>query len=103
MMNFTDYVELEKRAEVDGAIDLTCPYLDENKECAVYTARPEVCRVYRCDKQVRGESLAFYGWSDAKITDMWIVAKTIAAAHNDFFGTSDTDEEPCGILKEMED
>lgn len=33
-----------------GAIDLTCPYLTDTKECAVYHARPEVCRTYRCDK-----------------------------------------------------
>jgi hypothetical protein len=103
LSNYVFNHNVKPHMEVDGAIDLTCPYLDENKECAVYTARPEVCRVYRCDKQVRGELLDFYGWSDAKITDMWIVAKSIAAAHDDFFGTSDTDKEPCGILKEMED
>ena len=106
MQRLSNYVfdhDVKPHMEVDGAIDLTCPYLDENKECAVYTARPEVCRAYRCDKHVRGESLDFYGFSNAKITDMWIVAKSIAAAHDDFFGTSDTDKEPCGILKEMED
>lgn len=89
--------------KTDGAFDLTCPYLDENKECAVYIARPEVCRAYRCDKQMRGELLDFFGSSDARIMDMLVIAKTSAGVHDDFFGTSDTDEEPCGILKEMED
>lgn len=103
LSNYVFDHDVKTHVEVDEVFDLTCPYLNDNKECAVYIARPEVCRVYRCDKQVRGESLDFYGSSDAKITDMWIVAKTIAAAHDDFFGTSDTDEEPCGILKEMED
>lgn len=35
-----------------GDIDMLCPYLTENKECAVYHARPDICRAYRCDDQV---------------------------------------------------
>lgn len=102
LSNYVFDHDVKPYAKVDGAFDLTCPYLDENKECAVYIARPEICRVYRCDKQVRGESLDFYGFPDAKIKDMWEIVKFIAAVHDDFFGTSDSDEEPCGILKEME-
>lgn len=102
LSNYVFDHDVKPHAKVDGAFDLTCPYLDENKECAVYIARPEICRVYRCDKQVRGESLDFYGFPDAKIRDMWEIVKFIAAVHDDFFGTPDSDEEPCGILKEME-
>lgn len=81
MQRLSNYVfdhNVKPHAEVDGAIDLTCPYLDENKECAVYTARPEVCRVYRCDKQVCGESLDFYGSGNARELDMLMVAELYA-------------------------
>lgn len=61
-----------------GAIDLTCPYLTDTKECAVYHARPEVCRTYRCDKQVRGENLDFYGSGSAQEVDMFMVANLFA-------------------------
>ena len=61
-----------------GAIDLTCPYLTDTKECAVYHARPEVCRTYRCDKQVRGENLDFYGSGNAHEIDMFAVANLFA-------------------------
>lgn len=57
-----------------GAIDLTCPCLTDAKECAVYRARPEVCRTYRCDKQVRGENLDFYESGSARVMDMLMVA-----------------------------
>ena len=103
LSNYVFDHNVKPHVEVDGAIDLTCPYLDENKECAVYIARPEICRVYHCDNQVRGESLDFYGWPDAKIMDMWKVVKFMASVHDDFFGTSNTGDEPCGILKKMED
>lgn len=78
---------------VDGAIDLTCPYLDENKECAVYTARPEVCRVYRCDKQVRGELLDFYGCDSAKVCDMYAVAGVLEMSNDDLRKIADELEE----------
>lgn len=61
-----------------GAIDLTCPYLTDTKECTVYHARPEVCRTYRCDKQVCGESLDFYGSGNARELDMLMVAELYA-------------------------
>lgn len=38
-----------------GAIDMTCPYLSEDSECLVFHARPDICRAYRCDKQVSGD------------------------------------------------
>lgn len=32
-------------------IDNTCPFRDEkNKKCKIYEVRPEICRVYKCDK-----------------------------------------------------
>lgn len=61
-----------------NALDLICPYLTDTKECAVYHARPEVCRTYRCDKQVRGESLDFYGSGNAREVDMFAVANLFA-------------------------
>lgn len=29
--------------------DLMCPFLTDEKECAIYEVRPEICRLYRCD------------------------------------------------------
>ena len=37
-------------------IDLTCPFLDENKpaeKCAIYPVRPEICRSFTCCKAER--------------------------------------------------
>lgn len=32
-------------------IDNTCPFRDnKNKKCKIYEVRPEICRVYKCDK-----------------------------------------------------
>lgn len=61
-----------------NAFYLMCPYLTDTKECAVYHARPEVCRTYRCDKQVRGENLDFYGSGSAQEVDMFMVANLFA-------------------------
>ena len=31
--------------------DNTCPFRDEkNKKCKIYEVRPDICRVYKCDK-----------------------------------------------------
>ena len=51
-------------------VDLTCPWLTDGHECAVYPVRPEVCRVYRCDRHVRGELRGFFGSSAAEVVDM---------------------------------
>lgn len=56
--------------EPRGEVDLTCPWLTDSGECAVYPARPEVCREYRCDRHVRGELRGFFGASSAKVVDM---------------------------------
>ncbi len=40
----------QERAE----IDLLCPYLTEEKMCAIYDARPDICRIYRCDLHKAG-------------------------------------------------
>lgn len=76
----SDYVRKHhiKPHKPTAALDLTCPYLTDAKECAVYPARPEVCRAYRCDKQVRGENLDFYGSGNAREVDMFAVANLFA-------------------------
>lgn len=56
--------------EPRGELDLTCPWLTDSGECAVYPARPEVCRAYRCDLHKRGEIRPFFGASSAKVADM---------------------------------
>lgn len=56
--------------EPRGEVDLVCPWLTNDKKCAVYAARPEVCRAYRCDLHKRGEVRPFFGAASAKIADM---------------------------------
>lgn len=53
-----EYVErhgVVPRPEPEGALDLTCPLLSDDHECMAYDARPDMCRVYRCDLDLRGE------------------------------------------------
>lgn len=45
---------IEPRPEAPGGVDLTCPLLSEGRECMAYDARPDICRVYRCDEHKRG-------------------------------------------------
>lgn len=34
--------------------DNTCPFRDnENKKCKIYEVRPDICRVYKCDKTAK--------------------------------------------------
>lgn len=40
--------------EPKGDVDLTCPLLSEDGMCMAYDARPDICRLYRCDEHVRG-------------------------------------------------
>ena len=49
------YVKLNKiKATPTSALvqcDLTCPFRDNfNKKCKIYSVRPEICRVYMCNK-----------------------------------------------------
>lgn len=64
-----------KPHEQRGEVDLMCPWLTDGKECAVYAARPEVCRAYRCDLHKRGELRGFFGAASAKVTDMRVLAE----------------------------
>ena len=43
------------RPEPEGSLDLTCPLLSERHECMAYDARPDICRMYRCDLHLRWE------------------------------------------------
>ena len=47
------------RPEPEGALDMTCPFLTEEKRCAVYGVRPAVCRAYDCSVHARGGATAF--------------------------------------------
>lgn len=42
-------------------IDLTCPYLTDGNTCAVYDARPMICRTYRCDRHAKGDFSEYAG------------------------------------------
>ena len=65
-------------AEPRAEYDLLCPYLTDGRECAVYAARPEVCRAYRCDRHKRGELGMFFGAECAEVTDMRALAESMA-------------------------
>lgn len=65
-------------AEPRAECDLLCPYLTDGRECAVYAARPETCRAYRCDRHKRGELGMFFGAECAEVTDMRELAEAMA-------------------------
>ena len=37
----------------EGTIDLTCPFLDDDRRCAIYDSRPLICRAYDCSEHAR--------------------------------------------------
>ena len=92
----SDYVSkhnIKPHETTAESLDLTCPYLTDDNECAVYPARPEICRAYRCDKQVRGEMLAFYGCHSAELADMYAVAGVLEMSNDDLRKIADELEE----------
>jgi Fe-S-cluster containining protein len=38
-----------------STVNLICPFVDENKKCMIYDIRPEVCRLFHCDKEKNKE------------------------------------------------
>lgn len=86
MQRLCSYVRkhhIKPQKRVARGIDLMCPYLTDTKECAVYHARPEVCRTYRCDKHARGELLGFYGCDSAEVCDMYAVAGVLEMSNDE--------------------
>ena len=63
---------VRQRPEPDGTVDLTCPYLTEKRECAIYDARPQICSAFRCDLYVSKDygPLEQLSWKTAKLCDM---------------------------------
>lgn len=49
-----------------NGFDMTCPMLDSNSRCRIYEDRPNICRVYRCDKSVEQGAVEFYRSLTAK-------------------------------------
>lgn len=50
----THEVTLRTYAPSPDVVDLTCPFLANDHTCAIYEARPWICRVYRCDQHKKG-------------------------------------------------
>lgn len=44
----------------DGAIDMTCPFLDSDRNCAIYDDRPIICRAFDCADWAKGGVLSAY-------------------------------------------
>lgn len=39
-----------------GVIYMMCPLTnDENKKCSIYDMRPEICKLYHCSKELKGD------------------------------------------------
>lgn len=96
----SDYVRkhnINPHEHTEESLDLTCPYLTDAKECSVYPARPEICRAYRCDKQVRGELLDFFGSGSAKVVDMREWATVMAMSNDELLNLEGQ------IVEQMED
>ena len=55
LVAYVEHHGVVPRPEPEGSLDLTCPLLSERHECMAYDARPDICRVYRCDLHLRGE------------------------------------------------
>lgn len=51
-------------------VDLLCPFLSKGRECLVYEARPEICRMYRCDRHAAGDFSDGERLAGASIIDM---------------------------------
>lgn len=93
LCNYVRKHHIKPQERVARGIDLMCPYLTDTKECAVYHARPEVCRMYRCDKHVRGELLGFYGCDSAEVCDMYAVAGVLEMSNDELRKIADVLEE----------
>lgn len=54
-----------------------CPYYTGNKEkgCAIYEARPQICRIYQCNKKPQIEEMKVL--KDTIPVDMWAFAQAI--------------------------
>lgn len=53
-----------------AVFDMTCPFLDENNECAVYEVRPQICRNFRCDLHKEKRLPPPKGWRMMREVDM---------------------------------
>ena len=66
-------IEPAPEAWMDGerlTLNFNCPFLDSERRCMVYEARPEVCRAYRCDLHRSGLLEVQSGFVGAMIVDM---------------------------------
>lgn len=97
LCNYVRKHNIKPQKRVARGIDLMCPYLTDTKECAVYHARPEVCRTYRCDKHVRGELLDFFGSGTAKVVDMREWTTVMAMPNDELLNLADQ------LVEQMED
>lgn len=63
--------------------DGMCPFLSADRTCMVYEARPQICRVYRCDRHASGELFARSGEipPSARVTDMAELARGAVVPH----------------------
>lgn len=83
-VRLTAYVRshgIEPHPEPRGIVDLTCPYLNRERECMVYEARPEICRGYSCSKHASGalfvNTQLLKSLSTAADVDMRLLAEAI--------------------------
>ena len=57
-------------------LDFNCPFLDESKDkekCRIYTARPLICKLYKCDQNMDKEAEMQFAKQANFPIDMWRV------------------------------
>lgn len=57
-----------------ATMDFTCPFLDGSKDkekCRIYTARPLICRLYKCDRNMDAEAERQFAKQVNFPIDMW--------------------------------
>lgn len=54
-------------------IDLTCPFLDQNKKtekCRIYEKRPYICKTFTCDKRITAYDMDEFSKNKYHVVDM---------------------------------
>lgn len=70
--NITEFKHLFPTINI--TIDMTCPFLDESKDCnkcKIYEVRPRICREFQCNKppsQIKVDKARF--WNSRSACDM---------------------------------
>ena len=51
------HIKPHEQPKVFVGVDLTCPFLTDDNECSIYSDRPFICRVFKCDTPASEEDI----------------------------------------------